>query len=296
MPGRSEVDRPDTHTGARADAALPHRVATALVGAILVVAGVFLLPLTGVVLVAGAAALAGAWEWARLAGIGTPAPRLGYLAALAAAGALLWFQGGAQAVIALLVLAAVWWCGVGVWLALGARPRAGRASARPGWLLAGLLLFPSLAAGLGWLAQPGDAGRWLLLYAICLVWVADIGAYFAGRAFGRRKLAPRVSGGKTWEGLCGGLVAVGVYALASGWALGISAAGLAGWTGLALAATILSVAGDLLESIVKREAGVKDSGSLLPGHGGLLDRIDSLIAAVPVLALGLGGLQLAGSA
>ena len=295
MPGRSEADRRGSGARALADPALMRRVVTAVIGAGLVIAGVFLLSTPGVAAVSGAAALAGAWEWTRLAGMRRLPLRAGYLALLAAGGWLLWLHGGVTAVPVLLALAVAWWCGVVVWLCLGGRPRDAAGTARPGWLVVGLLLFPSLAAGLAWLAQPSDAGRWLLLYAICLVWVADIGAYFAGRAFGRCKLAPRVSGGKTWEGLAGGLLAVGVYAAACGLGLGLAAAGLAGWILLALAAGVFSVAGDLLESIVKREAGVKDSGSLLPGHGGLLDRIDSLIAAVPLLALGLGGLQLAGT-
>ena len=133
--------------------------------------------------------------------------------------------------------------------------------------------------------QP-SADRLFALLAV--VWIADSAAYFAGRRFGRRKLAPRISPGKTWEGVAGAAVGVGVYYVLVwvAWA----PAFLAGHRllDLALVAGIvaLSVEGDLFESWMKRRAGVKDSGSLLPGHGGVLDRIDGVVAALPLVALG----------
>jgi len=130
-------------------------------------------------------------------------------------------------------------------------------------------------------------GGELLLYLFSLVWIADIGAYFSGRKFGKHKLAPSISPGKTWEGVIGGLLAnlvwiVGVYQLSSGWDLGF-----AQFLIISLATSLISVVGDLFESILKREAGVKDSGKLLPGHGGVMDRIDSVIAAAPVFVAGI---------
>ena len=129
-------------------------------------------------------------------------------------------------------------------------------------------------------------GGEMLLYLLSLVWIADVGAYFSGRKFGKHKLAPSISPGKTWEGLIGGLLAnlvwiVVVYQLSSGWGLGLTQFLLVG-----LATSLISVVGDLFESILKREAGVKDSGQLLPGHGGILDRVDSVIAAAPVFVAG----------
>jgi len=133
---------------------------------------------------------------------------------------------------------------------------------------------------------------WLVLAAMGVVWIADTAAYFAGRRFGRRKLAPRVSPGKTWEGVYGALFAVALYALALA-----PLAQRAGFEGASGTATTLafvvvvmllaavSVVGDLFESLLKRQAGVKDSGSLLPGHGGVLDRVDALLAAMPFAAL-----------
>jgi len=133
---------------------------------------------------------------------------------------------------------------------------------------------------------------WLVLAAMAAVWIADTAAYFSGRRFGRRKLAPRVSPGKTWEGVYGALAAVVLYALAlSPFARDAGFAGTPGpATALAFAAfailvAAVSVVGDLFESQLKRHAGVKDSGALLPGHGGVLDRVDALLAAMPFAAL-----------
>src|SRR5512135_1991244 len=129
---------------------------------------------------------------------------------------------------------------------------------------------------------------WLLLVAMAIVWIADTAAYFTGRRFGRHKLAPGISPGKTWEGVGGAVAAVAVYALALaplapsvGYRGSRSIATLVLWIAFAIALTLLSVIGDLYESLLKRRAGVKDSGTLLPGHGGILDRIDALLAAMP---------------
>ncbi len=130
-------------------------------------------------------------------------------------------------------------------------------------------------------------GPWILMYVLTLVWVADIGAYFSGKRFGRHKLAPGISPGKTWQGVAGGLLLNVawislVFLLIDGWGIGF------GWfLLLGIATSAISVVGDLYESILKREAGLKDSGRILPGHGGVLDRIDSVIAATPVFISGL---------
>lgn len=127
---------------------------------------------------------------------------------------------------------------------------------------------------------------WWLLYLFLLVWGADTGAYFAGRAFGRRKLAPAVSPGKTLEGFLGGLALTMVLAVAVGLWRGLADQRLLAFLLLSLITVLASVLGDLFESMVKRRAGIKDSGTIFPGHGGALDRIDSLTAAAPVFALG----------
>lgn len=264
------------------------RIATAVVAGALVLAGIFLLPPDGLALAGVAVTVVAAWEWGRLAACRGGGARAGFAVAVGALGvAAWWFVPGAA--LGWLVVALIFWCAVAAWLLAGGGPRATAPSGvRWRWLLAGLLLLPALALAIGVLGQRADlAGRALLLYAVAVVWAADIGAYFVGRAWGRHKLAPRVSAGKTREGLTGGVAAVAVYAVIGAWAFGASGGAWLAWLAVALVAGLLSVAGDLFESVLKREAGVKDSGRLLPGHGGLLDRIDSLIAATPAMVLGL---------
>ncbi len=136
-------------------------------------------------------------------------------------------------------------------------------------------------------------GGWVLLGAFVIVWGADVGAYFAGRAFGKRKLAPAVSPGKSVEGAVGGALLTLAIAFGVAQYLGLSMAGTVQLLVLVFVATLASILGDLFESMVKREAGVKDSGTLLPGHGGMLDRIDSVTCAMPVFVLGLSLVTLA---
>ncbi|MFT4607730.1 MAG: phosphatidate cytidylyltransferase [Chitinophagales bacterium] len=154
-------------------------------------------------------------------------------------------------------------------------------------LLMGLVLLWICGTGLLFLHGHFDSGGWILLYTLTLIWIADIGAYFAGKRFGRNKLAPGISPGKTREGVIGGIVCNLVWMsivfwLSGGW-------GIVFWQFICIGlfASAISVVGDLYESILKREAGVKDSGTLLPGHGGVLDRVDGVIAATPVFIFGL---------
>ncbi|WP_201585304.1 phosphatidate cytidylyltransferase [Psychrobacter jeotgali] len=133
---------------------------------------------------------------------------------------------------------------------------------------------------------------WWLLYVFVLVWCADSGAYFVGRKLGRRKMAPNVSPNKSMEGLAGGVVTGLLVVLAiSVFMLQMTGMALVSFVALSLVTILASVLGDLFESMLKRRAGVKDSGTILPGHGGILDRIDSLLSAIPIFALGFWGLQ-----
>lgn len=160
------------------------------------------------------------------------------------------------------------------------------------WVLGfmGSVMLPS-----AWLAlanlRMSIQGPWLVLYLLMIVWSADTGAYFAGRLFGKHKLAARVSPNKTIEGLLGGLLLVLLLSLSTLWLMPQYTFFSVVWVGLSVFVGLSSVVGDLFESLLKRQRGVKDSGSLLPGHGGILDRIDSLLAAAPVFALGLHLLQ-----
>ncbi len=228
--------------------------------------------------------LVGGWEWARLTGLQRPAGQAGYLLLLAVLGALLW---GNRAGTGLAWQGAA----VGVWLALLvplAGYRRGRAGQAPRWRwplrALGLLLLP--AAWLAFVDLHGRQPGWLL-YLLALCATADSMAYLFGRRFGRRKLAPELSPGKTREGLLGGLLGVALLAVAVAVALPLPVAQKVSFVLLSLLAGLVSVEGDLFESLLKREAGQKDSGRLLPGHGGILDRFDSHIAAAPFFALGL---------
>jgi phosphatidate cytidylyltransferase len=273
---------------------LATRVITVVVALVVLLAMVFLAPAWLWSLFVLAVALVSCWEWSRMCGLGR-AGRTAFLGICAATGAALWlFQvraaGGAFLQLALVAfgLAAVFWVlAAPVWIARRLRP-APAVAALAGWIV----IWPTWMAFVVLRA----AGPWVLLAAAALVWVADIAAYFAGRRFGRRKLAPAVSPGKTWEGVFGALAGVALYgtvlaSLASfpgapftdvfGPGHGIPA--VAAMLGLAL----LSVVGDLFESWMKRGAGLKDSSALLPGHGGMLDRIDALTSTLPVAALAL---------
>ena len=228
-----------------------------------------------------------AHEWCRLLGLRRAAGAAAATLAALGAALLAWHEhGGWPAWFVPMTCAAttVFWVGL-------APLRLRRRDARGGgWPLAALLLLTCWVA----LLALRDIGPVALLVAMAIVWVADIAAYFAGRAFGRRKLAPSISPGKSWEGAIGGFVAVAALGLAAAavpvLSQALPAQLLAHWpVPVALLALValaaLSIVGDLHESLLKRQAGAKDSGTLLPGHGGVLDRIDALIPAMPAAML-----------
>jgi phosphatidate cytidylyltransferase len=228
--------------------------------------------------------LAGVWEWAGFAKLPV-AGRAGYTILFAVAMvAGPWL--GDQALAVLLVAALVWWV-----FALVLVVRYPRTFSSTFVALAGIVvLLPSWAL-LVRLHGEGTLGARLAFTLLLIVWAADVGAYAFGRLLGRRKLAPAVSPGKTWEGVTGGLVTAGLAAgLAAAW-VGLPASRL---VALGVATALISVLGDLTQSMFKRNVGLKDSGKLLPGHGGVLDRIDSLTAAVPLFVVGLWALNLIG--
>ena len=264
------------------------RLITALVLVPLVVAGILYLDTGVLAAVIGVIVWIGAYEMARLANLHNRIAQGGFILAVALAQWLAWQYLQPDHLVYLQWTMAVWW--VFTTLALVSRrnelPRVH--GSRPGTLILGGLVLVTAWSSIMALHASGERGPILMLFLFVLIWVADSGAYFAGRAFGRRKLSPFVSPGKTWAGAGGAAAGAVVSAmfLAAGGAAG--AASLAGLIGLSLLVTAVSIGGDLWESRLKREAGVKDSGNLLPGHGGLLDRIDSLLAAAPVFALGAG--------
>jgi phosphatidate cytidylyltransferase len=272
---------------------LPSALATRVITGIALVAGVFaalfLLPPAGWGVVVLAIVVAAADEWARLAGFHGPLRALFVGVTLAGAAALLWtlVDPGlhSRTVIAACGAATLFWILVGTpSVVTRSQPATTFARAASGWIVL-LGAFVALVA-----LQMRSA--WLALAAMAIVWIADTAAYFVGRRFGRRKLAPQISPGTTWEGAAGGIAAVVVYALAllplasrAGYDAPLDALRVGAWIVFAVALSALSIVGDLHESLLKRRAGVKDSGSLLPGHGGILDRTDALLAAMPPIAL-----------
>ncbi len=260
---------------------LRQRIITALIMAPIALAGVFVLQNWGFALFVGTVLVIGAWEWARLAGISGPG-RFVYAAGL---GIVL----GASYLMppaVILALGLVWWLAA---LALViAYPGAQQIwSTRVVRGLLGLPIFvPGFVSLLQLKALP-DADL-LIVLLFFLIWGADVGAYFAGRAFGKRKLAPAVSPGKSWAGFFGGMVTAMIIAVAipmmAGRSSGLDPDGLWFVAGCLFVA-MTSVLGDLTISMFKRHAGVKDASNLLPGHGGVLDRIDSLLAAGPFFAV-----------
>jgi phosphatidate cytidylyltransferase len=236
-------------------------------------------------LVTVAAFLAGLWEWTRLSGLRNRPVRALLLGGALVVFALLWWLRDTIQWPAL-VAGAAWWALACVWLKHFAFAAAPTTENRNLKLAAGaLVIFPAFV-GLLAIHASEPYGHWWTLLTLLIVWAADIGAYFSGRFLGKRKLAPNISPGKTWAGVGGAFVAGALVAVAGGVLLGVESWRLLALALLAVLTVAASVVGDLIESLMKRHAQVKDSGRMFPGHGGLLDRMDSVFAAVPVFALG----------
>lgn len=260
---------------------LRQRIITALWLLPVALGGFFLLQGGWFALFIGLVVAVGGWEWAHLAGFDAPRQRVGYALGVAILLLLLYLLPQLAGLV--MTLAILWWL-IAIGLVLG-YPGSQRLWRSPRVRLAiGLLILVPAWQGL-LLLKHWPEGNALILAVMVLVWAADIGAYFSGKRFGRRKLAVQVSPGKSWEGLYGGLACslaitllVGLY---RDWAARELMMALLG----AALVVLISVVGDLTESMFKRQSGIKDSSSLLPGHGGVLDRIDSLTAAVPMFAV-----------
>ena len=272
---------------------LRQRIITAVILASLFVASIVFLPVWALALIFGIVVCLGAWEWARLAGWSSPLARGLYVAVMGLSMAALYVycdmagSPSREQVQPFLGLACLWWsfallwiksypASAGLWGTVAMRSLMGLLIMAPAWLAAVYLLsFPR--------------GGILMVVMILVVVTADIGAYFSGKSFGRHPLAAKVSPAKTWEGFWGGMACVLALTLALRYLLPAQseAVGFMAMVVIALVTALSSVVGDLTVSMVKRQSGVKDAGSLLPGHGGLLDRLDSICGAAPVFALGL---------
>lgn len=263
---------------------LRQRAQTAFLLGPLVLAAVLLLPTSAFAVALGLVTLGAAWEWSRLAGLEGQDRRAGYLALIGAVLLGLWLLPWLRPW--LLAAAVLWWLIQAVHIA-AVREIAPRPGLQAGELAAGVLVLAAPWGALVELHESDPNGRALVLFFMVLVWTADSLAYFVGRRWGRTKLAPRVSPGKTREGVYGALAGAVLWGLLFGWVSSLGPSGTLAAALLCGVTVLISVVGDLYESLLKRRRGVKDSSHLLPGHGGMLDRVDSLTAAAPVFVLGL---------
>ncbi|MDV3468025.1 phosphatidate cytidylyltransferase [Stenotrophomonas sp. C3(2023)] len=270
------------------------RVLAALIMAPAAIAAILLLPSQWLAAAAAVVLLIGLWEWLKLSGIEDTLARTTLLLLnLVPMVLMVWDRDSSLFLFQIAALVGVgWWLLALLWLKFnrfGADPDS---PVRVLKLLAGTLAVIPAWAALVLIHASSEQGHLWLLTSLAVVWAADSGAYFAGRHFGRHKLAPTVSPNKTWEGLFGGLVAGLLVASAFGLGLGVPSwqlvtVGQLPWLLLVTVVVVFaSVLGDLFESLLKRHAGAKDSGHIIPGHGGVLDRVDGVLAALPVFVIG----------
>nr|WP_232806442.1 MULTISPECIES: phosphatidate cytidylyltransferase [Providencia] len=273
---------------------MKYRLLTAIILIPIVIAALFLLSPANFGLVVIAVCALGAWEWAQFVGWHSQAKRIGLAVVFAAILLAMQFfisdinQFSSEPMILYGLWAGLIWWGIAIILVVTYPASASWGKSVVIRLLFGVLTIIPFYCGMMVLRTVGYQsdtffGAWWLLYVMLLVWGADSGAYAFGRTIGRNKMAPKVSPGKTWEGLVGGLITAGIIS----W-LFSAFAPIPVMPDYLLVTSIIvvvvSVFGDLTESMFKRQSGIKDSSHLIPGHGGILDRIDSLTAAIPVFA------------
>ena len=270
------------------------RLLAALIMTPLAIAAVLFLDTPWLAALCAVLFLAGLWEWFRLSEVDDTLHRAVLLVAnLALMVAIVWASRSSAGFSFVLfqvatVVGVAWWFLAMLWLRNFRFGSDHETHARMFKLAAGTLAVVPAWCALALIHGDGPNGhRWLLI-ALLVIWAADTGAYFAGRRFGRHKLSPRISPNKTVEGFVGGLVASVVVALLAAPLAGATVAQLPLVAAVVVATVGFSVVGVLFESILKRHVGAKDSGDLIPGHGGILDRIDSVLAALPAFALGKG--------
>ncbi|RUO38207.1 CDP-diglyceride synthetase [Aliidiomarina shirensis] len=280
---------------------LKQRILTAAVLIPLALAAIFLLPLPSFGLAITAVLALAAWEWSPLMGVRNVGGRLAYTALttvilaavywLTPIGGIWSTEGMVDWLYYIVLIGGIWWL---LAIALVFNFPRSKALWQRSRLFVGafgiLILVPAWVALMTLRSLNYDSnpmfGAWAVLFVFVLVWAADVGAYFAGKRFGRHKLMPNVSPGKTMEGFIGGVVLSVIVMYAVSLIIDVPSDSMLGYYIIGVATVLVSVFGDLNESMFKRCAGVKDSGSILPGHGGILDRIDSLTSALPIFLLG----------
>ena len=224
-----------------------------------------------------------AYEWAKLSCVASQVVRFIYAAVMVL---FTWSisQYFAEYAIWSIYVSTLWWFSISYFLKF-AKPKAANSELKVDKLFIAFVVLPAAAIAMQTIHSMNQGADWLF-YALALVWVADIGAYFSGKKFGKNKLAPHISPGKTKEGLVGAVIATSIYTLIASYYFGLDTERSVLLVLLSVILTFISVSGDLYFSFLKREAGLKDSGNILPGHGGILDRIDSVLSAMPVFVVG----------
>jgi len=262
---------------------LKQRLITGLILAPIVLCGVFLLEQAYFALFFGFVIALAGWEWANLSSYTAQAQRIVYAMSLCG----LLYLVSTFSIEWVLLVSVIWWIIAslfvlsfpdtsGVWAAKPVRCLIGVVVLLPMWKALVFIREADLIPAVEW------GGLWIILYMFLMVWAADIGAYFSGKAWGNAKLAPKVSPGKSWAGAWGGVVSTVILAIVAAYLLDLSSVLTIQLIVITIITAVISIIGDLTESMFKRQRGIKDSSQLLPGHGGVLDRIDSLAAAVPV--------------
>ena len=268
---------------------LKQRIITGLILALAFLSAVIFLPTEALAVVLGGAMMVAAWEWTRLAVLNKVESLLFYLAMAAGMLGLYCFPEELQVDQWLLWTALLWWSGITV-IILRYKPVEvdhSKGVVRLSKAMMGLVALLPAWWSLVQLHNYGSFGFELFIFTFLIVWFADVGAYFAGKSLGKNKLAPNVSPGKTIEGMLGGLVSVVLLSLVASVWFEFKGQQQLLFIVLSAVVAIYSVFGDLFESLMKRQAGIKDSSNLLPGHGGVLDRIDSVLAAAPLFLFAL---------
>ena len=224
-----------------------------------------------------------AYEWAKLSCVASQVVRFIYAAVMVL---FTWSisQHFAEYAIWSIYVSTLWWFSISYFLKF-AKPKAANSELKVDKLFIAFVVLPAAAIAMQTIHSMNQGADWLF-YALALVWVADIGAYFSGKKFGKNKRAPHISPGKTKEGLVGAVIATSIYTLIASYYFGLDTERSVLLVLLSVILTFISVSGDLYFSFLKREAGLKDSGNILPGHGGILDRIDSVLSAMPVFVVG----------
>jgi phosphatidate cytidylyltransferase len=268
---------------------LETRLITAVVLVSAVVSGVLWLSEEHFAIFFAVFAVAGGWEWSRFLRVHHPVARMLYAAVVLAAVMLCWFYaaGDTGRVLPVLIAAMIWWVFALVLVFMYPKYESIRSNRALGALIGLLVIVPCWLALMD-LRNSSGQGAYLVLFLLGLVAVADSAAYFGGKKWGANKLAPQVSPGKTWEGVISGLLGAALFSFVCAWFFEFKNEEWqtkAAFIMICVVTAITSVLGDLTESMFKRQAGLKDSGTILPGHGGILDRIDSLTAAAPVFAV-----------